>query len=629
MAPPKRLNYVPGEAECLALHEVIAQEETVIDTIQKQQGEHEAKRQLLAEKAIILQRTLDSTEILHEAGSQLCTHLMPLLVQLQSQLTAQEVDSTFVATFFPSTSIFLQSWEVLKDGIAALDAALKRHLDRTQERVASIAQQLYSTETLRDQMSSSISSFSSMIESAQGSIKAKREGVLHPIRRLPVEILLHIFEECVNDEVEEAHSNSPPTIFEVPSTMALCLASVCSRWQDVMLGTPHLWRHLRAPMRYYNGGKNHFQNYLDRCRGGRVELSVPNGGGIPDGLGPDAITVQRINLEIGDSVEWTILPSPVQLCLYLHHHLDPDSGWEIPSVLISRTTHLTVWNTGISLQEASRSIRRLELCGSQPAANFTQILSQLPHLTDCNLIGAGLENTLLPVLVPEPFTHFHLQYLGLSRWCIDTLEHALGEGLHLSQLRHLELSGITPAHMATEYPFISTQLSATVVRLDFRGENSSLDAVRSFIDTFRRVNTIGCYGEVTETVLGALHEVRTCRIHTPEGDTIRCTREVVHAMPKALEVVIIRNYEGEGREIDRQLRRMRQNSAADTQPVNVVFENCLNILPRIRREFAVPGPLIVVESVDSDLGPGRSNCDPGDVNDRILDQLEAADGLSV
>jgi len=99
-------------------------------------------------------------------------------------------------------------------------------------------------------------------------------------------------------------------------------------------------------------------------------------------------------------------------------------------------------------------------------------------------------------------------------------------------------------------------------------------------------------------------------------------------MPKGPDVVIIRDYEGEGRKIGQQLRKMRQNPAVSTQPINVVFENCLNILPRIRGEFAIPGPLIVIESVDRDLGPGRSNCDPEDVNDWILDQLEVADELS-
>jgi hypothetical protein len=630
---PKRLKHILEETECLALHKVIAQEEAVIDTIRRVQREHEMEHRLLAEKAIILERTLDATEILREVGSQLCTHFMPLLARLETQLVIQEDDETVLATHLPSTPVFIQSWRVLKDGIIALDTAVKRQLDQTQERITSVTQQLYNTESLRDQMSSTISSFSSMIEHARQSIKSKKGGILHPIRRLPVEILLHIFEDCVNDEINE-HHRKPPSIFRVPSTMALRLASVCSRWRDTMLGTPYLWRHLLVDSKRLTsrGGRKHFQSYLKRCHGDEIELTLPAGGRLPDDLNRDTITVQRLNLAV-DIKEWPTLPSPAHLWLYR-----PESarGWEIPSNVISRTTHLTVWNVGISFWKNFKSLTRLDICGVQPASVLRQIISQLPHLTNLDLIRAKMQDGPIPALLP--FTHFHLRYLGLSRGWFDHLESALSSGLHLSQLRHLELSDITSRYMATMYPFISTRLGATVVRLDFHGEDCSLNATRSFIDTFRSANTIGCYGRVMETVLGAIYEVRTSRVQTPGEDTIRYTQEVIHAMPKGLEVVMIRNYEGEGRKIDQQLRMMRQNPAADTQPINVVFENCLNILPRIRRELSVPLPPIVIsvplplidiESEDPHLGSYQSDCDSWDVNDWILDRLEATDGLGV
>ena len=632
MVPLKRRNHVPGEAECLALHDIIAQEEAIIETIQKLRTEHEAKRHILAEKAIILRRTLDSTEILRDIGSQLCTHFMPLLAQLQTQLAGQEDDGIALATYLPSTPDFMHRWGALKDVIFSLDAALERRVIRTQERITLIAQQLYTTESLRDQMSSSISSFSSMIDSAQESINAKKLGVLHPIRRLPVEILLQIFEDCVNDETDEYHRH-PPRILDVNPTMALRLAGVCSRWRDVMIVTPYLWRHFRAPTENCNHGtRRHFQNHLDRCRSGEIELAIPFAGELPVDLDPDTITVQRLNVGLPNTIAvWPISASPVHLWLYAKHQ----RGWVIPSDLISRTTYLTVWNVGISFHEDCKSLTRLELRGLLPTFEFKRILRQLPHLTDLDLIGAKPNLIARPVL--EPFSHFHLQYLGLSRYWIGALESALKSGLYLSQLRHLELSEIRSDYMATLYPSISTELGRTVVRLDIQGEGCSLDATRSFIDTFRRVSTIGCYGKVTEMVLGALYEVRTSQVRTPGEVIIRCTREIVHAMPKGLEVVVIRGYQGEGRKIDQQLRKMRQNPAADTQPVNIVFENCLNILPRIRQEFAFPGPLAVpgplplidIEIEVPDLGPGHSCRDSWIVDDSILDQLEAADGFGV
>jgi len=329
----------------------------------------------------------------------------------------------------------------VSDGIIALDASLKRQLRRTRERITSVTQQLYSTESLRDQMSSTISS-SSMIEHAQESIKAKKRGILHPIRRLPVEILLHLFEDCVNDEIHEYHRN-PPSIFRVAPKMALRLASVCSRWRDIMLEAPCLWRHLRGPTQFWRNrvwrnlkARNHFQNYLDRCRGGEIELTLPIIGKRPDELNSHTITVRRLNVELPEDFgELLTVPSPVHLWLY---HTEPGSSWVVPSDLISRTTHLTGWNVGISFEGVCKSLTRLEICGVQPTFIFPQIIRQLPHLTVLDLIRAAIQDE--PPLEPVPFTHFHLRYLGLSRGCINLLESALNSGLHLSQLRHLELS---------------------------------------------------------------------------------------------------------------------------------------------------------------------------------------------
>ena len=381
--------------------------------------------------------------------------------------------------------------------------------------------------------------------------------------------------------------------------MALRLASVCSRWREIMIGTPYLWRHIRAPVWYNPETKRHFQNYLDRCRGGEIELTVSHLGE-PTDLDLETMTVQRLNVEIPEDIgELPTLPSPVHLWLY-----EPEQLGGCPRDLISRTTHLTVWNMGISFQEDCKSLTRLEICGFQPRFVFLQIIHQLPNLTDLDLIRAEMEmeNELSLELVP--LTHSHLRYLGLSRAWIDLLERGLDSGLRLPQLRHLGLSNITSEYMATTYPLVSAQLGATVARLDFRGESCSIDATRSFIDAFTRVNTIECDGRATETVLGALFEVRTSRVQIPGEDAIRCTGETVHAMPKGLEVVIIRDYEGEGRRIDQQLRMMRQSPAADTQPVNVVFKNCLDILPRVRQEFSVPVSLII-ESAEPHLSPGQ------------------------
>jgi hypothetical protein len=150
------------------------------------------------------------------------------------------------------------------------------------------------------------------------------------------------------------------------------------------------------------------------------------------------------------------------------------------------------------------------------------------------------------------------------------------------------LSGLTTRHQASEYPFIAEQLSATVIELGIQGSNSHRESIRSFIDAFKRLHTMKSYGGVATEMLRAVYEDRSSKAQNPREETTRYTGKIIRPIPKGLEVVVIRDYTGKGRAIAQQLRRMRRNPEIGARQVGVVFENCLNILPKIRREFAVP-----------------------------------------
>ena len=139
-----------------------------------------------------------------------------------------------------------------------------------------------------------------------------------------------------------------------------------------------------------------------------------------------------------------------------------------------------------------------------------------------------------------------------------------------------------------KHPFISAQLSTRVTQLDFQGDYSAVESVRSFISTFKRVSTVRCYGQAAETVMRALYELQISRVQNHGEETLGCIGETTHSLPKELKAVIIRDYEGERREIYPLLQQIRQDAAADTYPVRIIFYNCLNIPPSIRRELAVP-----------------------------------------
>ncbi|KAF9266661.1 hypothetical protein L218DRAFT_857509, partial [Marasmius fiardii PR-910] len=67
----------------------------------------------------------------------------------------------------------------------------------------------------------------------QGAITRYR-SLLSPIRRMPPEILTHIFSFCC--ETNTIEPENPPT--------AISLSKVCGRWRQLVLASPRLWSSL-------------------------------------------------------------------------------------------------------------------------------------------------------------------------------------------------------------------------------------------------------------------------------------------------------------------------------------------------------------------------------------------------
>jgi len=122
---------------------------------------------------------------------------------------------------------------------AFLLSVLKRPLDHAEKYIISLVEELRNTETLREQMSEAIATLSTMIEAGAQSIKSKREGILHPLRRLPPEILIHIFHDCIAEEVEDIRNQLPYSpLIQSP----VILAGVCTQWRRIVLQTPRFSR---------------------------------------------------------------------------------------------------------------------------------------------------------------------------------------------------------------------------------------------------------------------------------------------------------------------------------------------------------------------------------------------------
>ncbi|KAF9065656.1 hypothetical protein BDP27DRAFT_1331749, partial [Rhodocollybia butyracea] len=84
--------------------------------------------------------------------------------------------------------------------------------------------------------------------------KATLLSLLSPMRKLPAETLLYIFQDVCEENILQCYpwcleDESPPTGMTSPvitylPTMAI--SSVCSRWRKLALSSPSLWANLRV-----------------------------------------------------------------------------------------------------------------------------------------------------------------------------------------------------------------------------------------------------------------------------------------------------------------------------------------------------------------------------------------------
>ena len=179
----------------------------------------------------------------------------------------------------------------------------------------------------------------------------------------------------------------------------------------------------------------------------------------------------------------------------------------------------------------------------------------------------------------QPHIHSQLQTFGVGRTGLAFLGQALAGGLRLPNLRLLEI-GLHPEQLATDYPLVSAHMSGSVTHLGiFKTYKVVEEALRAFIDTFPRLVTLSLHGDATEPVLQALY----C---SPSSDGDNAGFK--YSLPKTVQSIMICNYQENGEAIYERLHEMLANPAPNRESIKVIFEDCLNISPHIRKELCSP-----------------------------------------
>ena len=557
----------------------IHQEQELIAAFRTLEIASQRERERMANKCATLQRIITSTHTLRDAGSQIQSSNDSFIDRLTTELAAKESD---IATISESLPSFLSGWETVKNAAIALQGALVEQLGFIDQHTTAVEEEWEITKELSGHMSHSVGIFSTTINEVQKNKVAIRKGFLHPIRRLPTEILQHIFEECVDAEAAEwfVGQTRLPTFLK----SATRIAGTCRSWRTIAQQTPRMWNRLRAPVRvlnivyqkelFYNTvGQEAFCGSLRLCGSIPLEVTVPESAAGAMELDFTSLNIDRLNFHNPNDV-WHRLSFPSPRHLWVGRggtHVYPPGTVMLPSSLISRTTTITIQSLTVTIPKGNNPVTQLVLCGVHDGFRLTSLLESLPCLTELDAGRVSLESQ--HVQVHQVLTHRKLQHLRIPMSCMGSLEGCLAGGLQLPNLRCFGLTykAVSFDCLHSFFPLLSAQLPTTVTHLEVYGGRDISKS--NLIETFHKIDTISTYGSAVGTVLRAL-----CRTKDmPDGEKSGSKEN----LPSSIQALHIHDYLGDGEDFYPALHQIYNNS----KPIKVFFENCPNILPTTRREF--------------------------------------------
>jgi hypothetical protein len=171
---------------------LLERQESLVSSIESVRMETDAEQHRLSCKATMLKETLKHMEHLNRLRVTVQLESFHRLDVLSKALLDMETKRDFLHPLFDGTTAILDSFSAVNEAFNHLKSTIETAFGQLPNFFATVARESYSTDMLCAQITDAMNSFSGMASIARRSITNKQHGVLHPLRRLPEEILLQI-----------------------------------------------------------------------------------------------------------------------------------------------------------------------------------------------------------------------------------------------------------------------------------------------------------------------------------------------------------------------------------------------------------------------------------------------------
>ncbi|KAJ7615337.1 hypothetical protein FB45DRAFT_935436 [Roridomyces roridus] len=342
--------------------------------------------------------------------------------------------------------------------------------------------------TLRAQIDATIASLEEKIVHLQAQrqyVDEQLAAAVYPIQNLPREMISEIFLRYGCDELY-GQPNSP-----------LVLASVCSQWREVALGTHGLWTHFNsAPgrllgvMRNPEGVANRLQTYISRSGTLPLDLRIH----MLDSGEPSHEEIFRLLMEC--SARWrrldiapfgpVALPADIQGPFPHLVHFSLDSvllETPIPPLLDApNLVHLDVTEVELGtewrLSLPWRQLTTLKVF-QMDVFQCLEMMDHTPNLEQLHFACDNADETIYPARV---LPHLHKLSLG------PTTAHEILPHLTLPKLGELEIDTISIEKWASYFEDLITRSGCTLQKLEFFV--TDLDEVYEAENLFSAIPTV-------------------------------------------------------------------------------------------------------------------------------------------
>ena len=382
-------NRSPLEEEVKALQEAIESEKSIAESLKCKYEEQKSAIEANQRIASAFNHSKEGIISLQQATKQLLQSIEHIQTTFISILPSQQHEE--VASRIPATDQFVVDWRVALDCLSNASRILEQRLSATAERARASQIQLTLHDSLRDHAAQAVYRMDVVIRELNRSIDDKRLGILHPVRRVPPEILRKIFEYAVDEEHAKLRNdtNSTTIPLDCHPTIAFHISATCRRWREIAARTPKLWRYICAPWESSLGnscrtvGRARFLRCLELAGESGLELTLRNKElecWEPVLTGECTKKWSRITIVATKDIP-SRLPTTSRLSVYSPYYLGP-KVIVLPGNLLS----------SLIFMSCSRIIPQF----TSPAAKLTTLDIYLPHTWQPPDLGVLL--SLLPSL---------------------------------------------------------------------------------------------------------------------------------------------------------------------------------------------------------------------------------------